>query len=76
MSTEERKPMGRPAKLTPTLQDAIIKAVLIGVPLRMASEFAGVAFDTVLEWVQRGEGRHPTRRATRALKKAEAQDQA
>jgi hypothetical protein len=75
--------MASPPKLTPALQNAIVNAVSIGVPLRMASELAGVAFDTVLEWIQRGEGRHPTRRATapyvqfaHALKKAEAQDQA
>jgi hypothetical protein len=74
---------GRKPKLTPEIEATLINAVTIGVPLRTASELAGVAFDTVLKWIQRGEGRHPIRRATapyvqfaHALKKAEAQDQA
>lgn len=75
--------MARPPKLIPELEAMLINAITIGVPLRTASELAGVAFDTVLKWIQRGEGRHPTRRAiapyvqfVHALKKAEAQDQA
>jgi hypothetical protein len=74
---------GRPSKLTPALEAALVNAVTIGVPLRAATDLVGVAYDTVLRWMQRGEGRHPTRRATapyvhfvQALKKAQAADQA
>ena len=65
------------------LEAALVNAVTIGVPLRAAGELASVPYDTVLRWMQRGEGRHPTRRATapyvqfvQAIKKAQAADQA
>ena len=74
---------GRQSHLTPALEAALVNAVTIGVPLRAASELASVPYDTVLRWMQRGEGRHPTRRATapyvqfvQAIKKAQAADQA
>jgi hypothetical protein len=74
---------GRKSTLTPALEAALVNAVTIGVPLRTASALAGVPYDTVLRWIQRGEDRHPTRRATapyvqfvQAIKKAQAQDQA
>jgi hypothetical protein len=75
--------MSRTTTLTPRLQKALAKAVSGGIPLTHAAELAGVRATTVLEWVQRGEGRHPKRRATTlyagfaaAIKKAQAQDQA
>jgi len=50
---------GRTTKLTPAIQTAIVTAVTAGAPLVQAAELAGVAKDTVLEWVARGEGRDP-----------------
>jgi hypothetical protein len=75
--------MPRPSKLTPALQAAIVQAVSQGVPFTQAAWVAGIADATALEWLQRGEGSHPTRPSTarfaafaEAMKKAEAQDEA
>jgi hypothetical protein len=74
---------GRKPKLTPALQEILCTAILGGLTLSAASALAGMPVDTVLRWIQRGEGRHPTRRATapyvqfvRALKKVQAEDEA
>jgi hypothetical protein len=48
---------GRATKLTPAIQDAIVRAVTAGAPLVQAAELAGVDKETVMEWVRRGEGR-------------------
>ena len=49
--------MGRMTKLTPALQDAIVRAVSCGVPLVTAAQYVGVSQSTVFQWMQRGEGR-------------------
>jgi hypothetical protein len=68
--------------LTESLQAAIVRAVRVGVPLVSAAACAGVSKQCVLEWLQRGEGAHPTRPRTRAyadfadaVEKARAQDE-
>ena len=48
---------GRPTKLTPELQQALITAVAEGLPLSTACATVGVSHGAVLEWLARGEGR-------------------
>lgn len=74
---------GRPTKLTPGLEHAIVTAVTGGVPYLQAAMLAGVCNGVALEWRERGEGRHPTRPSTPlyaafadAIKKAESADEA
>ena len=54
---------GRQSKLTPAVADLIVKAVSAGLPLVQAASMAGVGKAAVLQWVQRGQGLHPTRPA-------------
>lgn len=75
--------MPRPTKLTPAIQQAIVTAVNGGVSYLRAAALAGIDETTVKDWVQRGEGRHPTRKAlpiyvafAAALTQAKAQDEA
>src|SRR5262245_21108483 len=74
-------PTGRTTKLTPTLQTTICQAVAVGVPLLTAAQYAGVAPSTVMQWLQRGEGRasRPMRQPyvefVEAVQKARAQDE-
>jgi transposase len=74
--------MGRPTKLTAGLQHTITNAVALGVPAIVAAHYAGVSKQAFLEWLQRGEGTHPTRPTTPAyvafadaIEKAKAQDE-
>ena len=55
---------GRSPKLTPALQTAIVQAVTGGLSVIEAAALAGIAKSTVLQWLQRGEGR--SRRGTQA----------
>ncbi|MFM6206407.1 MAG: hypothetical protein ACKPEN_16585 [Planktothrix sp.] len=55
---------GRPSKLTPEIENKLIKFITLGVPLESASNAIGLDYTTVREWLQRGEGRHPTRGKT------------
>ena len=57
--------MGRPTKLTAARQEAIVQALRLGAPLSVACQAADVSPDAVAEWIERGEGRHKTRRATK-----------
>ena len=54
---------GRQSTLTPAVADLIVKAVSAGLPLVQAASMAGVGKAAVLQWVQRGQGLHPTRPA-------------
>ena len=56
---------GRTTKLTPQVQESIVRAVTAGVPVVQAAQLAGIDKATVLEWIARGEGRH--QRPARAL---------
>jgi transposase len=74
--------MGCPTKLTPTLQAAITQAVSLGVPPVSAGLYAGVSKACLLQWLQRGQGSHPSRPATKAyvdfvdaIERARAQDE-
>lgn len=74
-----RRP-GRATKLTPAVQQMIVRAVRVGVPLVTAAAYAGVSKTTVLAWIQRGEGTHarPPRSIyvefVEAIQKASAED--
>jgi len=58
---------GRRVSLTQPVQEAICAGVRRGLSVGRAGELVGLSEKTVLEWVQRGEGRHPRRTATPAL---------
>jgi hypothetical protein len=49
-------------KLTQEAKDRLFKAIKLGATLEVACDSAGIAYRTVAEWRQIGEGRHPTRR--------------
>jgi transposase-like protein len=55
---------GRQPTLTPAAQEAIVQAVTVGLSVVEAAALAGIAKSTVLQWLQRGEGR--SRRGTQA----------
>ena len=57
---------GRTTKLTPQIQESIVRAVTAGAPLVQAAELAGIDKSTVLEWMRRGEERDPVRPRTDA----------
>jgi hypothetical protein len=70
---------GRSTTLTPALTRQLCATVKGGAPLSTAAAQVGISADTVREWRQRGEGRHPTRKPTplfwqfaEALRRAEA----
>ena len=46
--------MGRPTKLTPEVQEAIVKAVSVGATLDAAAESAGITYRTFANWMERG----------------------
>lgn len=61
MSEVEARPTGRPRKLTPELQERYLSYVRTGVSNKVAALAAGISPTTVMEWIARGEGRHPAR---------------
>jgi len=48
---------GRTTKLTPQVHENIVRAVTAGVPVVQAAQLVGIGQSTVLQWLQRGEGR-------------------
>ena len=72
--------IGRPSKLTPAVQEAIVEGVRLGMSLSSAAERVGVAAATANDWMRRGEGRHRQKPPTpsfvafaAAVKRAEAE---
>src|SRR5262249_42269890 len=70
---------GRKTRLTAELQEIIIDTLRGGHYMTTAADFAGVSVDTIYDWIQPREGRHPTRKPTaqltafaEAVKKAQA----
>lgn len=49
-----KKP-GRPTLLNPTRQAALLKAIEQGMPLKQAAAIAGMSYDTLNNWQNRGE---------------------
>ena len=58
---------GRPCKLTPSIQAAIVASIANGATRQAAADLAGIGAATVREWIARGEGRDPDRPATPEL---------
>jgi hypothetical protein len=68
----EEKRRGRPpgtVSLTPEIQERILELIRAGVYDFIAAEAVGISERTLREWIQRGEGLHPTRPATRKLRR-------
>lgn len=66
-----KKRRGRPpgsVSLTPEIQERILELIRGGTYDYIAAEAVGISERTFHEWIQRGEGKHPTRPATRRLK--------
>src|SRR5262245_40281791 len=70
-------------KLTAAIEQAIVTAIVGGVPYYQACLMAGVPDSTETDWMERGEGRHATlppapvfTAFSAAVKKAQAQDEA
>ncbi|MBX3208424.1 MAG: hypothetical protein KF764_25485 [Labilithrix sp.] len=63
MSKPTQGERGRPPLLTAELTERIVALVKQGLPIDLAAEATGIGRRTVLEWVQRGEGRDEERPA-------------
>jgi hypothetical protein len=64
---------GRPTKRTPTVEETIIEAVRKGLTYRLAAMSAGIAHDTLREWLKAGdEGDERFVAFSAAVRKAEA----
>jgi hypothetical protein len=62
---------GRPAgsvSLTPEIRERIVEMIRGGTFDYIAAEAVGISQRTLREWIQRGEGEHPTRPPTRKLR--------
>jgi DNA invertase Pin-like site-specific DNA recombinase len=58
-----RRKVGRPSKLTPRIRQTVARLVEQGCFLEDAARAAGVSVRTARDWLQRGEARHPSRKA-------------
>ncbi len=45
---------GAPSKLTPEIQEQIVKAISIGAYIETAAAYAGITKDTLYKWLKRG----------------------
>ena len=70
--------LGRPSKLTPELQDSIVKAIQAGNYAQVAARHAGIGETTFYRWLQQGQADAEANRKTsfrdfwEAVKKAES----
>lgn len=55
MPQRRPKRIGRPSRLTPDIEKALIDALKGGVPLKYAAQYAGIGYRTVGRWMVRGE---------------------
>lgn len=46
---------GRPSKLTPEVTKRFLDAVRLGSPYELACKYAGITYDTLVNWRKRGE---------------------
>jgi hypothetical protein len=53
-SKPKGKPRGRPSKLTPEIQEQIVKAIKAGNYIETAAAYAGIAKDTLYNWLKEG----------------------
>lgn len=49
------KKVGRPTKLTPEATERFLSAVKLGAPYELACKYAGIAYQTLLNWKERTE---------------------
>ena len=65
---------GRPSKLTEEVKDKLVKAISQGNYYEAACSYAGIAYSTFREWMNRGEQENGTEYSDfmEAIKKAEA----
>lgn len=64
--------VGRKCKLTPEVQDAIVKALNVGATKEMACGYAGISEHTFYDWLRKAEtGREPFAQFAQVVKKAE-----
>lgn len=45
--------MARPTKLTPEVEDAMVRAILVGASYKTACQYAGISYQTFLNWRKR-----------------------
>ena len=65
--------MGRKSKLTPQLQEEIVKALAVGATHEQAYTYVGIGHECFYNWLRLGEqGRQPYAEFSEAVKKAEA----
>jgi hypothetical protein len=67
----QNKRRGRPlgsVSLTPEIRERLLELIRGGTYDYIAAEAVGISARTFREWIQRGEGEHPTRPASRKLK--------
>lgn len=66
--------MGRKSKLTPEVQEGIVKALAVGATHEQAYGYMGIGHDTFYKWLRWGaEGRAPYAEFADAVKKTEQQ---
>jgi hypothetical protein len=65
--------MGRPTKRTPTVEEIITEGIRTGLPYKFAAARAGIAYETLREWLKAGEEGNPNLSAfSQAVRQAEA----
>jgi hypothetical protein len=65
---------GRRSKLTPTLQQYLVRALSVGCTHRAACQYAGIHYATFYRWLHTGEtGKAPYDDFCNAIKRAEAE---
>ena len=66
--------VGRKTKLTPEVQDEVVKRIRAGNYINVSCQAVGIGVSTYFEWLKKGEeGRQPYAEFTDAIKKAEAE---
>jgi len=67
---------GRKTKLTPELQEEVVKRIRAGNYIQVSCEAVGIGVSTYFEWLKKGEeGKKPYTEFTEAIKKAESEAQ-
>jgi len=70
----QKTPGGRPAKLTPEVQEAILKVIRSGGTYAAAARYVGVTETTLYEWLAKGrDGLQPYATFAEAVEKARAE---
>jgi len=72
-----KRPVGRPCKLTPELQEKIAQAILAGAYVETAAAYAGISKETFYDWLKQGakQKRGKYKDFSDAIKKAMAESE-